>query len=93
MNAGEVAVLLLLVGAFVPGVVMSSRGLPRHRLVGLEFANVAAVMALAVYCVAWQRDSSLIVPLVLALVSLPSALVYTRLSRRRRPGWRPSMTA
>ncbi|KZS83015.1 MULTISPECIES: hypothetical protein [Mycobacterium] len=84
MNAGELAVLLLLVGAFVPGVLMSSRGLPHHRLVGLEFASLAAVMALTVYCVAWQRDSTLIVPLALALVSLPSALVYTRLLARKR---------
>ncbi|KZS53436.1 hypothetical protein [Mycobacterium ostraviense] len=59
MNAGELAVLLLLVGAFVPGVVMSSRGLPHHRLVGLQFASVAAVMALTVYCVAWQPDTAL----------------------------------
>ncbi|ETZ99147.1 multiple resistance and pH regulation F family protein [Mycobacterium kansasii 732] len=84
MNAGDLAVLLLLVGAFVPGVVMSSRGLPHHRLVGLEFATVAVVMALTIYCAAWQRDSSLIVPLVLALVSLPSTLVYTRLLARKR---------
>lgn len=76
--------LLLLVGAFLPGVVMSSRGRPHQRLVGLEFASVATVMALTVYCAAWQRDSSLIVPLVLALVSLPSALVYTRLLARKR---------
>ncbi|MCV7197139.1 monovalent cation/H+ antiporter complex subunit F [Mycobacterium angelicum] len=84
MSAGEIAVLLLLIGAFLPGIVMSSRGLPQQRLVGLEFASMAAVLALTVISVAWQRDSNLIVPLVLALVALPSSLVYTRLLGRDR---------
>ncbi|VBA37193.1 hypothetical protein LAUMK136_01798 [Mycobacterium attenuatum] len=76
--------MLLLVGAFAPGILMSSRGLPRQRLVGLEFAGVAAIMALTVLCIGWQRDSSLMVPLALGLVSLPSTLVYTRLLARKR---------
>ncbi|OBG32554.1 monovalent cation/H+ antiporter complex subunit F [Mycobacterium sp. E3198] len=79
MTAGELAGLLLAVGAFVPGIVMSSRGLPHQRLVGLEFASVAAITELMVLSVAWQRDSNLIVPLVLALISLPGSLVFTRL--------------
>lgn len=79
MTAGEFAGLLLAVGAFVPGIVMSSRGRPDRRLVGLEFASVAAIMELMVLSVAWQRDSNLIVPLVLALISLPGSLVFTRL--------------
>jgi multisubunit Na+/H+ antiporter MnhF subunit len=79
VNAGELAAVLLAVGAFVPGIVMSSRGVPHLRLVGLEFASVAAIMELMVLSVAWQRDSNLIVPLVLALISLPGTLVFTRL--------------
>ncbi|MGE2814557.1 hypothetical protein ACQI5H_05340 [Mycobacterium heidelbergense] len=84
MTAGEAAALLLAVGAFVPGIVMASRGLPHQRLVGLEFVSVAATLELTVLSVAWQRDSILIVPLVLSLISLPGALVYTRLLARKR---------
>jgi multisubunit Na+/H+ antiporter MnhF subunit len=58
---------------------MASRGEPPRRLVGLQFANTAVAMALAVLVVAWQEDSALIVPLVLALVAFPGTLVYTRL--------------
>jgi multisubunit Na+/H+ antiporter MnhF subunit len=79
MNAGELAALLLLVGAFAPGAWMAFRGHPRARLVGLEFASVAATTALMVLSIAWQHDSNLIVPLVLALVTLPGTLVFTRL--------------
>ena len=79
MSAGQVGVLVLLVGAFLPGVWMASRGRPTQRLVGLEFASIAAIMALTVFSVAWQRDIDLIVPLALALVTFPGTLVYTRL--------------
>lgn len=79
MNAGEVAALLLAVGAFLPGIVMSARDVPHRRLVGLEFVSVAAVLELTILSVAWQRDSILIVPLVLSLISLPGSLVFTRL--------------
>ncbi|BBZ14543.1 MrpF/PhaF family protein [Mycobacterium branderi] len=79
MNAGELAALALLLGVFVPGAWMASRGEPRRRLVGLEFAGVAAVMTVIMVAVAWQRNSFLIVALVLALVTLPGTLVFTRL--------------
>ncbi|MBO0866016.1 MAG: hypothetical protein J2P16_13180 [Mycobacterium sp.] len=79
MNAGEIAALLLLLGVFPPAILMASRGQPHARLVGLEFASIAAIMTLMVLAIAWQRNSGLIVPLVLALVALPSTLVFTRL--------------
>lgn len=79
MNLGEIAALVLLVGAFVPGLWMASRGQPQHRLVGMEFATIAAAMALAVLAVALQQSFALIVPLVLVVVTLPGTLVYTRL--------------
>lgn len=79
MNPWEFAALALLLGVFLPGAVVASRGEPRSRLVGLEFASVAVVMTIMVVAVAWQRNSDLIVALVLALVTLPGTLVFTRL--------------
>ncbi|HTZ15114.1 MAG TPA: hypothetical protein VMC78_16115 [Mycobacterium sp.] len=85
MSAGEIAALVLLLGAFVPGMWMASRGEPQHRLVGMEFATIGAAMALAVLVVAWQQTYALNVPLILVVVTLPGTLVYTRLlvSRKR----------
>jgi len=85
MSAGEIAALALLLGAFVPGMWMASRGEPQQRLVGMEFATIGAAMALAVLVVAWQQTYALNVPLILVVVTLPGTLVYTRLlvSRKR----------
>lgn len=79
MSPGECAALVLLVGVFVPGAWMACRGTPRRRLVGLEFAAIATVATLTVLAVAWHQDWTLIVPLVLALITFPGTLVYTRL--------------
>lgn len=79
MNAGEIAALLVLLGVFVPGTWMASHGQSRARLVGLEFASIAAITTLMLVATAWQRDVDLIVPLILALVTLPGTLVFTRL--------------
>lgn len=79
MRAGEIAALALLVGAFVPGMWMAARGESQHRLVGMEFASVAATMALTVLAIAWKQGFSLIIPLVLVSVTLPGTLVYIRL--------------
>lgn len=79
MSLGEIAALVLLLGAFVPGMWMAARGRAEHRLVGMEFATIAAAMALAVLAVAWQFSFELIVPLILVVVTLPGTLVYTRL--------------
>lgn len=79
MSAGELAALALLAGVFVPGVWMAARGAARRRLVGLEFAGVGAVATLMVLAVSWRQDWTLIVPLVLALITFPGTLVYTRL--------------
>lgn len=83
MNPGELAALALLLGVFVPGAGMACHGRPRSRLVGLEFAGIAAILTLTVLAVAWQQDSSLIVPLTLAVITVPGTLVYTRLLARR----------
>jgi multisubunit Na+/H+ antiporter MnhF subunit len=79
MSLGEIAALVLLVGAFVPGMVMAGRGSPQRRIVGMEFATIAAAMALAVLVVAWHQSFALTVPLTLVVVTLPGTLVYTRL--------------
>ncbi len=79
MSLGELAALALLLGVFVPGAWMASRGRPRHRRVGLEFASVATTMTLMVLAVGWNQTSGLIVPMTLALITFPGTLVYTRL--------------
>ena len=84
MNLCLFAALALLIGAFAPGAWMASRGDPADRLVGLEFAGVAAIMTLTLLAVAWQQSPYLIVPLTLTLITFPGTLVYTRLLVRRR---------
>lgn len=83
MSAGEWAALALLLGGFAPGAWIAARGAPRHRLVGLEFSGVAATLALSILAIAWQQPASLIVPLVLAVITFPGTLVYTRLLARK----------
>lgn len=79
MRAGEIAVVVLLLGAFVPSMWMTARGEPAQRLVGMEFASVAATWAVATLAVTWQEGFVLIIPLVLVSVTLPGTLVYIRL--------------
>lgn len=83
MTLADTAALVLLIGAFTPALWMASRGQPQQRLVGMEFATIAAAMALAVLAVSWQLSFALIVPLTLVVVTLPGTLVYTRLLVRR----------
>lgn len=84
MSAGEWAALALLLGVFAPGLWLASTGVPRHRLVGVEFAGIGATMTMTVLAVAWQQASSLIVPLVLAVITFPGTLVYARLLARAK---------
>lgn len=79
MNLGELAALALLIGAFLPAIWIASHGQPRDRLVGFEFAGIAAIMVVMLLSVGWQRDSDLTVSLMLAVVTLPGTLVFARL--------------
>ena len=78
---GTVAVM---VGGFVPALWLASRGKPEMRLVGLEFASVAAVLILVLLARQYGRSLFLIVPLALAVVSFPGSLVFARLLVPRR---------
>lgn len=84
MSPGEWAALVLLLGVFAAGLWMASTGVPRHRLVGLEFAGIATITILIVLAVSWQQPSSLIIPLVLVAITFPGTLVYTRLLVREK---------
>lgn len=74
----------LMVGGFVPALWLASRGRPEMRLVGLEFAAVVTILILMLLTRQYGRSSYLIVPLALAVASLPGSLVFARLLVPRR---------
>jgi multisubunit Na+/H+ antiporter MnhF subunit len=75
--AGAVA---LLIGAGVPALFLASRGDALDRLVGLELGGAGIVPALILLATGYQRPTYLIVPLVLAILSVAGVLVFTRLA-------------
>jgi multisubunit Na+/H+ antiporter MnhF subunit len=70
----------LLLGGFLPAVLIASRGEPGERLVGLQLATSVAVAGLVLFSQLPQGQSyELIAPLVLVLLSFAGTLVFTRL--------------
>jgi multicomponent Na+:H+ antiporter subunit F len=82
VNGWLLAALILLVGGLPPGLYLGSRGDAVDRLVGLQLTSATAVGFLMVFAYAYDRSSYLILPLVLALLSLAGTLVFTRLLGR-----------
>jgi multisubunit Na+/H+ antiporter MnhF subunit len=74
-----VASLILLIGGLVPATLLGSRGGPTDRLIGLMLASVVGVLAMLTLAQAYGQSSYLIVPLVLATLSVAGVLVFTRL--------------
>jgi multisubunit Na+/H+ antiporter MnhF subunit len=69
----------LTAGGLVPAWLLTIRGDPVERLVGLQLATAVATLDLLVLAQAFGQSSYLIVPFVLVLVSFAGTLVYTRL--------------
>lgn len=79
MTVWFVASLILLIGGLVPATLLGSRGGPTDRLIGLMLASVVGVLAMLTLAQAYGQSSYLIVPLVLATLSVAGVLVFTRL--------------
>jgi multisubunit Na+/H+ antiporter MnhF subunit len=76
-----VAAALLTAGGG-PCLVRVCRGTAWDRLVGLELLSVVAVLAMVLIADGSGRSSYLIVPLVLAVLSVTGSLVAARLLQR-----------
>jgi multisubunit Na+/H+ antiporter MnhF subunit len=79
MTVWFVASLVLLIGGLVPATLLGSRGGPTDRLIGLMLASIVGVLAMLTLAQAYDQSSYLIVPLVLATLSVAGVLVFTRL--------------
>jgi len=84
MNPWLLGSIVLLAAGFGPALWLGSRQGPVDRLVGLEVAGVVVTLLFMSFAQAVAQPSYLIVPLVLAVVSLAGILVYTRLLAPRR---------
>lgn len=77
MNGWLVAAVVLMGGALLPALVVTSRGRMGDRLIGYEFAQLVAVLVLLCLAEGVQRTAYVDVALVLAVLS-PAVLVFTR---------------
>lgn len=64
--------------ALVPCAVMSLRGSPERRLVGVEMAAVLLTIILVLLTVGYGRLPFIDLPLTIAVLSLPAGLVFAR---------------
>lgn len=79
MNAWLVACAVLIIGGLFPALWVGSRGDDVRRLVGLQLSGVIGVLVLMAFARAESQPDYLIVPLVLAALSVAGTLVFTRL--------------
>ena len=84
MSPWLLGAVVLLAAGFGPALWVGSRNAAVERLVGLELAGVVSTLVLMSIAQGVAQPSYLIVPLVLALVSVAGILVYTRLLAPRR---------
>lgn len=84
MNPWLLGAIVLLAAGFAPALWLGSRNGPADRLVGLELGGVVVTLVLMSIAQGVAQSSYLIVPLVLAVVSVAGILVYTRLLAPRR---------
>jgi multisubunit Na+/H+ antiporter MnhF subunit len=74
-----VCVLAMVIGGLGPGMWITARGSAVDRLVGLELVGVVSVVVMLVLAQLTGQSSYLVVPLVLAPLSVTGTLVFTRL--------------
>lgn len=80
MTADAVCLAALLAGGLAPAALVASRGAASDRLVGMQLASAVSVLALVLFAfVGPGQTYDLVVPLVLALISVTGTLVFTRL--------------
>jgi multisubunit Na+/H+ antiporter MnhF subunit len=79
MTVWYIASIALLIGGLVPATLIGSRGGPTDRLIGLMLGSSVSVLAMLAMAQAYGQSSYLIVPLVLAVLSVTGVLVFTRL--------------
>jgi multicomponent Na+:H+ antiporter subunit F len=72
-----------MVGGLGPALLISARGAPIDRLVGLEMVSSIAVVLMLVIAQITDQSYYLAAPLVLAPLSFAGTLVFTRLLGRR----------
>ena len=83
MTGYTICVAVLLVGGLGPALLLSARGAPIDRLVGLELVSSIAVVLMLVIAQITDQSYYLAAPLVLAPLSFAGTLVFTRLLGRR----------
>lgn len=86
MTGYAVATAALMVGGLGPAGWLGAHGRPEQRLIGLEIAGPVTVLILMLLSEASGQPSSLVVPLVLALLGVAGTLVFTRLLAPHHPG-------
>lgn len=79
MTGYTVCVLAMVIGGLGPGMWITARGSAVGRLVGLELVGVVSVVVMLVLAQLTGQSSYLVVPLVLAPLSVTGTLVFTRL--------------
>lgn len=79
MSTWLAACAVLILGGMLPALWVGARGDGIRRLVGLQLSGVIAVLVLMAFARAESQPGYLIVPLVLAAVSVAGTLVFTRL--------------
>lgn len=79
MTVWFLASVILMLGGLVPAAVIGSRQGPVDRLVGLEMTGAIAVLVMLTLTQAYGQSAYLIVPLILAVLSVTGVLVFTRL--------------
>lgn len=83
MNGWLLAAAVLMVGGLLPALLVAARGPVADRLIGLQLAGGSAVLVVLVLAHGYGQSSYLIVPTVLAVLSVAGVLVFTRLMRSR----------
>ncbi|MCW2726546.1 MAG: hypothetical protein JWN35_3467 [Frankiales bacterium] len=84
MTGYEVCLLVLAVAGLGPALLVSSRGDPLDRLVGLELTSAVALVFTLVLSQVAGQSYYLAVPLVMVPLSFAGTLVFTRLLAPRR---------
>ena len=83
MTGYTICAAVLLVGGLGPALLISARGAPIDRLVGLELVSSIAVVVMLLIAQITGQSYYLAAPLVLAPLSFAGTLVFTRLLGRR----------